>query len=458
MRRQDVITTGPCDFSPRACCPRPRSLPRRIFAWSLFAFAPLFAGTVSAVERFPAPEFRSGYQLPKTEVSPVQSAWYGYVDMAVLAGALGLAAYFIYNRRSRRAVFWLTVFSLLYFGFWRKGCICPIGSIQNVAYAAGSGSYALPLGVAVFFVLPLLTTLFFGRAFCAAVCPLGAIQDVVLWKPVNVPPWLEQGLGLFAYLYLGLAVLFASIGSDFVICRYDPFVGFFRLSAEASMLFLGGVLLLASMFIGRTYCRFICPYGVILRILSIFSKRTVSITPTDCVDCRLCEQSCPFGAIRFPTPQGNPRRSKDGKHQLALAIALLPVIVAGFAGVGWLARNALSRADFTVRQAERVWLEENKLVQGETNESKAFRDQGRTPAELYADARTIQRKYAIGAPILGAYMGLVVGIKLIALIVRRQRSGYTTDPGGCVACARCYVSCPVEREHKEERRRDLVVA
>ena len=99
--------------------------------------------------------------------------------------------------------------------------------------------------------LPLLFALLFGRVFCAAVCPLGAMQDVFVVKPLKLPPWLEQALGLLPYVYLGLAVLFAATGAGFVICRFDPFVSFFRLSGNVYILGLGACFLLVGMFIAR---------------------------------------------------------------------------------------------------------------------------------------------------------------------------------------------------------------
>ncbi len=56
----------------------------------------------------------------------------------------------------------------------------------------------------------------------------------MLIRPVAVPGWLESGLRLFAYAYLGAAVLFAATGSAFIICRYDPFVGFFDWAATGT--------------------------------------------------------------------------------------------------------------------------------------------------------------------------------------------------------------------------------
>ncbi|MHC5074726.1 MAG: 4Fe-4S binding protein, partial [Planctomycetota bacterium] len=122
----------------------------------------------------------------------------------------------------------------------------------------------------------LVFTLFFGRTFCSAVCPLGAIQDLVLLRPVQVAPCLEGGLRLFAYIYLGAAVLLAATGSAFIICRYDPFVSFFRITGHMSLLVLGVCFLLIGMFVGRPYCRFICFQSGRLRL------RLMSVLNADC--------------------------------------------------------------------------------------------------------------------------------------------------------------------------------
>ena len=161
--------------------------------------------------RFPPPEFESGYQFPPTTVPPPKVVIYEYIDAAVLLAALLLATYLILKRRSRRAIYVLMISALLYFGFWRDGCICPIGAIQNVTLTIFDSSYAIPITAGIFFVLPLVFTLFVGRTFCGAVCPLGAIQDAVLLHPVAVPRWLESGLRLGAYSYLATAAASCAI-------------------------------------------------------------------------------------------------------------------------------------------------------------------------------------------------------------------------------------------------------
>ena len=155
------------------------------------AISLILAGATSGAERFPPPDFvETEHVIPSpTSPGPRQDI-YEYIDAAVLLTALGLASYLVLKKRSRRAIFALTVFSLLYFGFWRKGCVCPIGSLQNIVFSIFDRDYAVPIVVVAFFLLPLIFTLFFGRTFCAAVCPLGAIQDMVLSRPVSVPGWI----------------------------------------------------------------------------------------------------------------------------------------------------------------------------------------------------------------------------------------------------------------------------
>ena len=241
-----------------------------------------------------------GYKTPPVQKPLPRDYWLQIVDVVALAAAMGISVWLVLRRRSRR---WLTALSigcLAYFGFYREGCICPIGSLQNVVVALTDPKYSIPMVVTATFVLPLVVALYFGRAFCGGVCALGAIQELVALKPVQVPRRLDWALGLLKYVYLGLAVLFAvkpALVRDFLICRFDPFVGFFRRTGAPHMLMLGGGFLVAGMFVGRPYCRYLCPYGVLLAWCTRLARRGVTITPDKELDCGLCAGACPYGAI-----------------------------------------------------------------------------------------------------------------------------------------------------------------
>jgi NAD-dependent dihydropyrimidine dehydrogenase PreA subunit len=241
-----------------------------------------------------------GYQTPPVQKPRPRDYWLQVMDVFLLAAAMGISVWLVLQRRSRKGAVVLSIASLAYFGFYREGCICPIGSIQNVAVALTDRSYAIPIVVTAVFFLPLVVALFFGRAFCGGVCALGAIQELVLLKPLRVPPRLDRALGLLRYVYLALAIALAvkpALGRDFLICRFDPFVGFFRRTGAPHMLLLGGGFLLLGMFVGRPYCRYLCPYGGLLAWCTRLARRGVTITPDKELDCGLCASACPYGAI-----------------------------------------------------------------------------------------------------------------------------------------------------------------
>lgn len=419
---------------------------RKGLGWGIFCFLVLAAGWLWGVERFPPPDFESGYTFPATTTPPPRANFMEYVDVAVLLGALSLAAYFVLKLRSRKHVFWLTVFSVFYFGFYRKGCVCSVGSTQDVALALFNGHYALPWSVLAFFLLPLVFALFFGRVFCAAVCPLGAIQELVVVKPKTLPPWLEHGLSVIPFIYLGAGILFAATGSAFLFCQYDPFVSLYRRSGAFAMVALGGVFLLLGTMIGRPYCRFLCPYGALLSLCSRFSRQNVTLQPEDCVHCQLCDVACPYGAIREPTgllPTPEPQKLR--RRWAVSVAAAVGLVVAG----GWLGGQLavpFSKMNATVALAEQVAAEATGRAVQMTDASKAFHDTGKPAEELYTQAERIRGRFRTGGWIWGVFAGLVLGIKLVSLVpFDRRRCSFEPDPGQCVACARCYTHCPKEQ-------------
>jgi len=257
------------------------------------------------------PDFGDAYTFPTPSHPEPRADWLRGLDIGVLALGLGLAAWLVLKRRSRNGIALLGIGMIAYFGFFRRGCICAIGSIQNVGLGLADPGYTVSFVIIAIFFLPLIASLFFGRVFCGGVCPHGALQDLVLLKPIKVPRVLDRALGWLRYIYLALAVWFAvwgvsftiggwsvDWGRRFIICEWDPFVGLFRLTGPSYMLALGAGFIILGMFVGRPYCRWLCPYGALLSITSRVAWKSVQITPDKELECGLCADSCPYGAIK----------------------------------------------------------------------------------------------------------------------------------------------------------------
>lgn len=407
----------------------------------------LLLGTVPAlsVQRFPPPEFETDHTIPTATRPSPRAEVLQVLDVFVLIVALSLASWLVLKKRSRKGIVALMLFSLLYFGFWRKGCVCSIGAIGNISLAIFDSGYTVSWVVLAFFFLPLVFTLFFGRSFCAAVCPLGAVQDIVLLRRLDIPAWLETTLRLLAWLYLSAAVLFAATGSAFLICRYDPFISLFRLNANPGLWIITFSMLIIAVFVGRPYCRFLCPYGLILRQLGRISRFRVTITPDECIQCRLCEGSCPFGAIDKPTVEWPQAEYPRGRKRLVILIGLLPVMVAGGVFAGYKLHPRLALNHPTVQLAERIKLEQSGVYREPVDETKAFYASGQSFERLAQQAQHKQKQYAIGSSIAGGWMGLVAGFTLIMHSIFWRRPEYQAQRSGCVACGRCYNDCPRHR-------------
>ncbi len=396
-------------------------------------------------QRFPKPEFETGYEQPKPTTPEPRSLSMEYADVVVLVLVLILLIWFTLKNRSRRGILWVSVFSLFYFGFYRDGCICSIGAIQNISLSLFSSNYVVSLTVLAFFLIPLLISLFFGRVFCAGACPLGAIQDLVIIKPVSIPAWLQKTLGLFPYIYLGLAVLFAATGTDFIICRYDPFVGIFRMGAEFNMIILGIGFLLIGLFVARPYCRFLCPYGGLLKITSFFSRNHLSISPSECVQCKLCSNSCPFDAIEHPVEMDNKDNSRKNFKKFIRYAILLPVLIL----IGGYAVSKshvfLSRAHPDVYLAELLVAHPEMKNNTENIDIKTFMSSGKSLDTLVQEARIIRDKFREGGWFLGGFIGFVLGLTLLNQVIYRKRTDYQPHKGNCFSCGRCMKYCPVKK-------------
>ena len=396
-----------------------------------------------AQQRFPKPEFDSGYVYPEYQFTNPRSAAWEYIDVAILVAVLLVTTWLTLYKRSRNGIIWTSVFSLAYFGFFREGCICSIGSVQNMALALFNESYTLPLSAFLFFLIPILFALAFGRQFCAGACPLGAIQELTGFYPVKLPRVAEVILTSVPYIYLALAILFAATDSQFIICKYDPFVGIFRLNAPATMIIFGVLLLVAGMFINRPYCRFLCPYGVILSWMSRFSGKHLTIAPTKCVNCRLCENSCPYNAIIPSNFEELPEKSETSRKRFTIFLLLIPVLLA--AGTLFTTRfsDNLAMVHRNVRLASEIRLERESGIAAVSQQAVTFKESGKTVEVLYQEEEVIKERFRKGTPLVGGFLGLSLGIALLALSTRRLREEYKPDQGKCYSCGRCFEYCPL---------------
>ena len=254
-------------------------------------------------------------------------------------------------------------------------------------------------------------------------------------------------MGLLPFIFLGFGLAFAATGTGFPICRYDPIVPIFRLNGPGLLIALAVLTLMIALFVGRPYCRFLCPYGALLKLTSVVSKWRVRVTPDLCTQCQLCSNSCPFGAMREPSPGTiEPRSLLPERRRLARLLVLVPVLIAGGLWIGRELAVPVSRLNPNVELAERyvVQQESPQDLGVMTPEALSIQRAEHDPEAVLKSAADIRSRFQLACMLFGGWVGLVIGVKLAGLSLRSRRTDFEPDRGACFACARCFRSCPNE--------------
>src|SRR4029079_1218696 len=112
-------------------------------------------------------------------------------------------------------------------------------------------------------------------------------------------PWLERRAAWVKDGLLAGTIVYFVLTRDISIYRYvEPF-WMFTGHAGTGMWIGLGILLLATVFVRNLYCRFLCPVGAFLGLLSNLTVFRIKRW-SECNSCKICEKKCEWGAICGP--------------------------------------------------------------------------------------------------------------------------------------------------------------
>jgi NosR/NirI family nitrous oxide reductase transcriptional regulator len=171
-----------------------------------------------------------------------------------------------------------------------------------------------------------------------------------------------------------------------------------------------------------------------------------------CINCELCHNSCPVDAIRSPYANKVKESRKEGVRRLLGYLVVLPLMIAAGAFLMRSASSDLSRANKDVRLYDMVERHEANPEEELSLELEAFYGQGRTLEELTSAYEAKLDEFRFYSTIAGGLIGLVIGLALIRLSVKRTRKQYEINHAACVACALCFSYCPQNKNSVELRK------
>ena len=191
----------------------------------------------------------------------------------------------------------------------------PISSLMSFYLFLTTGEIhpAHPAGLFIFFAI-ILMSLLFGKSFCSWLCPVGYISEMVgefgekiiyklFHKKLVLPKFIDYPLRSLKYLLLGFfvySIFFLMTLTSIKFFLDSPYnivadlkMYFFFADISRFSLIVIGSLVLLSVFIKNFWCRFLCPYGALLGLLSFLSPNKIKRNPVSCIDCGLCNKACP---------------------------------------------------------------------------------------------------------------------------------------------------------------------
>jgi polyferredoxin len=187
----------------------------------------------------------------------------------------------------------------------------PISALASLKdwFLSGSINPVHPAGLIIFLTV-IAVSLLLKRSFCSWICPVGTISEL-LWKcgfslfrrNFRPPAWLDRALRCLKYLLLVffLYSIFWAMPpeqvSAFIYSGYNKTADvrlldfFLHLSGVGLAVILS--LAALSLPVRNPFCRFLCPYGALAGLVSLFSPVKVTRERKTCVACGVCTQVCP---------------------------------------------------------------------------------------------------------------------------------------------------------------------
>jgi polyferredoxin len=212
-----------------------------------------------------------------------------FAALYMLAGTLITAYLWKEGAMTRNATAGLAVLAVL-FGFVLGALIMPAEffGIANIV----TGSQTVTIGIAAVCTV-LALTLIVGRTFCGHVCPVGSIQELAYRIPVRKTPVRSTYPFELVRLLVFVSALVASLYAIDIV-GFSGSYDFFTLTISTWSAVFAGLLVIAAFFY-RPVCRAICPFGLLFSVAAHFSRYRLRRTDA-CISCRKCEKACPVNA------------------------------------------------------------------------------------------------------------------------------------------------------------------
>jgi len=187
----------------------------------------------------------------------------------------------------------------------------PIGALMAFKYFVVTGHVEPihPSGL-IMFIAIIGVSLLLKKGFCGWICPVGTISqyawmagEKVFGRNFRIEQYTDIGLRSIKYVILSLFfwVIVVAMGStmismffmsDYYLVADVKMLKFFTDMTVLTFWVLAGLVVLSVLY-KNVWCRYLCPYGALLGILSRWSPLKIRRNEEKCVHCHACTNACP---------------------------------------------------------------------------------------------------------------------------------------------------------------------
>jgi polyferredoxin len=187
----------------------------------------------------------------------------------------------------------------------------PIGALMSFRLFISEGIFdPVHPAALVIFTATIVMSLLLKKSFCGWICPVGTFSELVaktgrkLFKRhLILPGYADYALRSIKYvlmtffLYIILIQMSTPRISGFFKTPYwkvaDIKLLIFFIAMSLTTKITLAILFALSLFYRNFWCRYLCPYGGLLGLLSMLSPTRIRRTEAHCIQCGQCTAHCP---------------------------------------------------------------------------------------------------------------------------------------------------------------------
>lgn len=265
-------------------------------AWDLPMDVPIREMDVDAGELQAAIEHVKEEEKPVVEILKyiLWAVWISLVALLVLS-----------RKRIRRIRVPLLVLSAVIFGLLLGASPNPMEAVVKffkMLNKMEGGPTVLIISLGLFTLFSLLGS----KLICSWGCQLGTLQESIFNIPVfkrkrkfQVPFLLSVVTRIVLFVLFFFLLFGIALGiKNFVLFHHINYFKIYNWDFAPFALYSLPILVLASLFIYRPFCQFICPFGLYSWLLENVALNRIKITRDRCIECKACVRDCPTQAMK----------------------------------------------------------------------------------------------------------------------------------------------------------------